>query len=100
MEGTGDCIKTIKIDVHYQESADPLEILYRLIWGIVFFVIFNVLQFVLLAFAVLQFLVIIAKKRRSPRIHRWTRAIYDCFCQNWAYVFGLTDERSPLLPKF
>ncbi|MFH1094906.1 MAG: DUF4389 domain-containing protein [Candidatus Micrarchaeota archaeon] len=100
MERNGDRIKTVRIDVHYQESADPIEIIYRLGWGIVFFIIFNVLQALLLAFAILQFLSIAIRRKRSPLLHRWTRAIYDNLCQNWAYIFGLTDERSPIIPDF
>jgi predicted membrane protein len=92
-------MKTVKIEVRYQESADRTEIAYRFVWGLVLLVVFNLLQIVIGVFAIAQFLFIAIRKKRNPRLHRLTRAFYDYACENGAYIFGLTDERSPLIPE-
>ncbi len=94
------CIKTVKVSIEYSESSDPIEILYRFVWGLIFYVIFTVLQIVLALAAIIQFVVIAVNRRRNPAIHHLTRAVFDYACENAAYISGLTDERSPLFPQF
>ena len=92
-------MKTVKISADGQKVALRLELLVRLVWAVVSSVVLFFFGIIAMICALLQWLHILVTRRRHAWLNRVLASYVFYRAKLNAYLFMLTDERSPILPE-
>jgi hypothetical protein len=92
-------MKTVKYDVEYSESADRVELFFRIVWLIPTYFVMLVLGILVEVAWFLQFLCILFTGKRNRMLFDLSKKYMLYTTQLSTYLFLLTDERNPLMPE-
>jgi hypothetical protein len=92
-------MKTVQQKITYAEKASRIEMLYRIVWGIVAGIILAILGIIASLATIVQFFYILIYKKRNKGIFEFVRAVVVQRFRLSSYLMFLTDERPPLVPE-
>jgi len=98
-EGKLFSMKTIQQKIIYVEKASRIEMLFRIIWGIVAGIVLGIFSLIAIFAIVIHFFYILIYGKRQRGIFDLVKAIE---VQRFRLVFYLTfetDERPPIVPE-
>jgi len=92
-------MKTIQAKIIYTEKASRIEMLYRIVWGIIGGIVLWIFGLIAGLASILHFFYILIYKKRHKGIFELVRAVYVQYFRLSSYLIFLTDERPPLVPE-
>ncbi|MDO8553254.1 MAG: DUF4389 domain-containing protein [Candidatus Micrarchaeota archaeon] len=93
-------MKGVEVNPIYKEESPRLELLYRVGYFIIYYIIGMILSFLLLIAWPLQVIWILITGKRQNLLHKIIRMFTEYVTEYIAYLYCLTDERPRLLPNF
>lgn len=92
-------MRTVKISVISRPVASRVELLVRIVWAIVSSIVLFFFGIIACICTVLQWLYILVTGRRHAWLNRLLRSYVFYRAKLNAYLFMVTDERSPIFPE-
>jgi hypothetical protein len=92
-------MKTVQAKVVFTEKATRIEMLYRIVWGIVGLIVLWIFAMIASLMSIIHFFYILIYKKRHRTIFEFVRAVYIQYFRLASYLIFLTDERPPLVPQ-
>lgn len=91
-------MKGIELNLPYEEKASRMEMVYRVGYAIVWYIVAVIYAFVIMFTWPLQVLSILIRGKRSWTLHRINMAYYNYLLEFYYYFYSETDERPRLIP--
>lgn len=92
-------MKTVAADVKYLPRSPRIELLVRIVWGIVAGIVLLVFGFVSGIVWIVQIFHILIYARRHKGMQSFIKAVAVQRFRLSAYLLLLTDERPPIIPE-
>ena len=92
-------MKTVSIEVGYEEKALRIEILVRIIYAIIGGIVCIILEIIGAIAWVIQLLAVLFAGRRVKSLHNFLSLVLKYQFRLSAYLNFLTDEHPPLVPE-
>ena len=92
-------MKSVTADVKFASRATRVELLVRILWGLVAGIVLAIFSFVSAIIWVVQILHILIYARRHRGMQSFIKTVVVARYRLSAYIFLLTDERPPIIPE-
>jgi Domain of unknown function (DUF4389) len=92
-------MKTLKIEVKSDKKASRVELFVRILWAIISGIVLFFFGIVAIICIVLHWFYILITGKRSKSLNDVMKSYLFYRCRLEGYLFMLTDERSPIIPK-
>lgn len=92
-------MKTVKMDVTFEEKSGRLELFVRWLWAIPSYIVMMVLVIIACIANVIQWIHILLLGKKNKTLFEWTEKYIVYAYKFMSYFFLLTDERNPIFPE-
>ena len=92
-------MKTIQHKITYVEKASRVEMLIRIVWGIIAGIVLVIFAFVAALATFIHFLYILIYGKRQKEIFQFVKAVEVQRFRLSLYLTFVTDERPPIVPE-
>ncbi|HLC39251.1 MAG TPA: DUF4389 domain-containing protein [archaeon] len=92
-------MKSVSADVKFSPKSPRVELLVRIVWGIVGGIVLGIFSFVAFVIWAIQILHILFYARRHKGMQSFIKTVVVARYRLSAYLFLLTDERPPIIPE-
>ena len=93
-------METVEVEVTSAEEADRLELLIRLVYGVIAGLVIGIFEMCASLAWVVQFVYILLMGKRHPSLAKFINAVIVTKTYYNFYTWLATDERPPMIPKF
>jgi len=92
-------MKTVQAKITYVEKARRIEMLFRIVWGIIAGIVLCIFALVSILVLFFHFFYILIYARRNRAMHDFVKAVQVQSFRLICYLSFLTDERPPIVPE-
>lgn len=92
-------VKTVVANVRYLPRSPRIELLVRIVWGIVAGIVLFVFEFVSAIVWIVQILHVLIYARRHKDMQSFIKSVSIQRFRLSVYILLLTDERPPIIPE-
>jgi hypothetical protein len=94
-----DFMKTVRAEIKFGAKASRLELLIRIVWGLLAGLVLFVFAILAIVALFIQWFYILFLGKRHAGLHSWIKTFVVQRFLLTAYLNLLTDERPPIIPK-